>query len=79
MQKLGKIISLCAWLRMLTKEQYCLSRGIGEKPSPLGEDLGLFLVMFTVIALVFVAFANERRNLRIIKELNHEGHAEKLA
>ena len=41
--------------------------------------LGLFLVMFTVIALVFVAFANERRYLRIIKALNHEGHEEKLA
>ena len=40
---------------------------------------GLFLVMCTVIGFVFMAFANERRYLRIIKELNHEGHEEKLA
>ena len=39
--------------------------------------LGLFLVLCTVIGFVFVAFANERRYLRIIKELNHEGHEEK--
>ena len=38
--------------------------------------LGLFLVMCTVIALVFVAFANERRYLRIIKELYHEEYPE---
>jgi len=39
--------------------------------------LGLFLVMCTVIGFVFVAFANERRYLRIIEALNHEGHEEK--
>lgn len=39
--------------------------------------LGLFLVMCTVIGFGFAVFANERRYLRIIKELNHEGHEEK--
>jgi len=39
--------------------------------------LGLLLVCCAVIGFGFAVFANERRYLRIIKELNHEEHEEK--